>query len=169
MNDCILTWTKKPLLIVGHGRSGKDAAGSYLSSRCRGLKYCGSLSWFALPHIAKALDIAPQIAWEQRHDNRKFWYDECNWLRRDDPLFLVRLALQQGNLITGMRDRVELDIAKREGIFSHILWIYRPDVPTDSTLTFSTNDATDILWNTGTLEKFHDSLDCWLRHATEDL
>lgn len=141
------------ILIVGHGRSGKDTAAEFLHGR-GSLRYAGSFSWFALPFMAEHLGLPPQLAWERRHQNRKEWFDYCNWLRRDDPLFLARLALKSGNVVTGLRDRVEMDAARASGLFSSILWIHRPGNPVDPTVKFTAADSTDYLVNDGTLPAF---------------
>ena len=148
------------ILIVGYGRHGKDEAAATLHKRGN-LRYAGSMSWQALPFIARELDEPEQLCWEKRHDNRQFWYEYCNKLRAQDPLFLVRRALKVGNVVAGVRDKVELAAMKAEKTFDSILWVDRPGFPTDPTVTFSRDDATDFILNDRTLEHFRETVLSW--------
>lgn len=149
------------ILIVGWGRSGKDEAGAFLNSI--GLPYGGSTSWNALPDVASALRLHPQIAWETRHKNREFWKSFCDKLRADDPCLLARRALREGCVVTGVRDLIEIDKIREEKLFDHILWINRPGTPPDSTVTFGPEKATEIIENDGSLPYFHWKLYQWCR------
>lgn len=151
------------ILILGKGRSGKDEAGRFLNDHL-GIPYGGSTSWAGLPYIAKALGTHPQLAWEHRHEQRGFWKDFYDNLRRDDPLFLVKLALKTGRVVTGLRGAVEVKAARASGLFKHILWIERPGTPDDPTLEFGEEVATEIIWNDGTLPGFHLNLASWAIH-----
>lgn len=152
---------KPRILIVGWGRSGKDEAGAFFHQHC-GLSYAGSTSWAALPLMAKFLDLPEQLAWEQRHEHRQFWKDTCDKFRADDPLLLIKRALESGRqCVTGIRDKVEIDAAKAAGIFKHILWIDRPGIPPDFTVTFTEADCTDYVRNDGSLRRFHRNLVVW--------
>lgn len=149
------------LLIVGGGRSGKDEAARFFNDHL-GVPYAGSTSWAALPLMAEALKTHPQLAWEHRHECRQFWKDTLDTLRRDNPLLLVQRALNSGGrVVTGIRDKVEIDAAKERGIFRNILWIDRPGVPVDPTVTFDASDATDYVKNDGDLRRFHCNLVRW--------
>jgi hypothetical protein len=144
---------RKTICFVGWGRSGKDEAASTLDG-VGPMKFCGSTSWQALPFIARKLRVAPQIAWETRHQNRQFWKDYCDWLRRDDPAFLIRLALEAGNIVSGIRDRVEIEQARKEKLFDRIVWIDRPGTPVDPTVTFGSEMADFVIINAGSLESY---------------
>lgn len=150
------------LLIVGHGRGGKDTVAQFLHGRGN-LRCAGSFSWFALPFIAAALKEPEQKCWEERHAKRQFWFEFCNALRANDPLFLARRALQKGNVVTGLRDRVEMDAAKASGLFSAILWVERPGIPVDPTVKFTREDATDMLINDGSLEELEKNSVEWAK------
>lgn len=152
---------KPRLLLVGWGRCGKDCAAEFMDTHL-GLRYCGSTSWSALPLMAEKLGQHPQMAWEHRHENRKLWKDYCDEFRRDNPLLLVQRALNSGGqVVTGIRDRVEILAAKEAKIFRNILWIDRYGVPVDSTVTFDASDATDYVKNDGDLRRFHCNLVRW--------
>ena len=167
------------LLIVGWGRSGKDEAAGFMNDHL-GLPYAGSTSWAALPLMAEKLNTHPQLAWERRHQNRQFWKDSCDEFRRNDPLLLVTRALKTsiaptyssldgrliggakfGQVVTGVRDAVEIDAAIEKKIFSNIIWIERPGIPQDPTVTYDASRATDLIKNDGDLRRFHCNIVRW--------
>lgn len=152
------------ICIGGWGRSGKDEAARTLHN-VGPFRFCGSTSWQALPFLAEKLRVPPQIAWDERHENRQFWFDYCNWLRRDDPAFLIRLALEAGNIVSGIRDLVEIKAAIRENMFDAVLWINRPGVPRDPTFTWGPEDfpGCHILDNDGPLDEFRIKVVQWAR------
>lgn len=171
------------LLIVGWGRCGKDEAAGFFNDHL-GLPYAGSTSWAALPLMAEKLKLHPQLAWERRHNDRQFWKDSCDVFRKSDPLLLVRRALSTplrpcysaedgrflggavfGTVVTGIRDVVEITAARKENIFRNILWIDRPGIPCDPTVTFTPGDATDYVRNDGDLRQFHRNLTRWAVYA----
>lgn len=151
------------ILFCGWSGCGKDACGAFMHQHL-GIPYASSTSWAALPRVANVLGVPDQIAWEQRHQNRERWKTICDFFRREDPLFLVRLALARGGqIVTGVRDKVEMDAAKRENLFSHYVWIIRRDNPKDETVTFDHTDCDTIIINDGTLQDFHRRLAHWAR------
>lgn len=151
----------KKLAIVGYGRHGKDFVGEIIS-KFTYLKYGGSCSWHALPYIAEELGIHPQIAWEQRHDHRNFWYEYCNYLRRDDPSFLIKKVLAAGDLVVGVRDKVELhDMQKHQLVLSTIWVDAAPRITyVDPTVTFTKADANIVLQNRNDKEALYFSVYC---------
>lgn len=150
----------KKLLIVGHGRHGKDEAAMHLS-KITPLRYAGSCSWAVLPLMAEYLNIHPQQAWETRHQMRELWKSHCDELRRFNPARLMARALQSGDIVTGCRQLVELEAAKSQKIVDYILWIERPGTPTDPTVDFGPEHADEILTNDGSLTHFHEKLRLW--------
>lgn len=146
---------KPYVLITGWGRSGKDEAGAFLHCHCN-VPYCSSTSWAALPLMATYLKLPQQLAWETRHENRQLWKDVCDQFRAGDPLVLIRRALRlPGRVVTGIRDKSEIQAAVECKIFDRILWVDRPGTPVDPTVTFGPEYATDIVKNDGTLRQFH--------------
>lgn len=148
------------ILFCGYGRAGKDESAAYLA-KITGLRYAGSFSWAALPYVAARLGQHPQVAWETRHQHRKQWYDYCNDLRLADPTILARMVIAQGDIAAGIRDKVELEAVKAAGLFDRIVWIDRPGIPQDPTVTFDRDHPaiTDHIKNEGSLEEYHKRLD----------
>ena len=162
------------ILIVGHGRSGKDTAAEILS-KITGIPYAGSTSWAAKERVAGVLGVHPQIAWEERHKNRDKWKRICDKLRETDQTILIRDALFSVNhrdrsdgfltgwrgIVAGVRDYAELKAAKLEGLFHHILWIDNYRVPVDPTVTFTPDDCDEVIYNDGDLDEFRETLFLW--------
>ena len=147
------------LLFVGWGRAGKDEAAAYLA-KITGLRYAGSFSWAALPYMAARLGIHPQLAWETRHQNRELWKKYCDELRVVDQTLLARMALQSGDICAGLRDEIELDAVHDAALFDAIVWVTRPGIPQDPTVTFSEHHHAITAWinNDGALVDFHNKL-----------
>ncbi len=150
------------ILIIGDGRNGKDEAAATLHGKGN-LRCKGSTSWVATPFVAEALGQIPQYAFEHRHERRQFWKDYCDYLRRDDPLFLVRLLLVDGgNIVTGLRDLVEIQAAKDSGLFREILWVNRPGMPKDPTVAYDPSKfCTSWILNDGNLTSFKYTVLAW--------
>lgn len=136
------------IAILGYGRHGKDLVAEIVSKFTR-LRYGGSTSWIALPYVAKALDVHQQIAWDSRHDNRQFWYDFCNHLRRNDASFLVKKVLKAGDLVVGLRDKEEVVSLKRDNLVRATIWVdASPRIEAkDHTVAFGPEDCDMVLKN----------------------
>jgi hypothetical protein len=144
---------KKRIAIVGYGRHGKDFLAEIFDATTH-LKYGGSCSWAALPYVAAELGVHPQLAWEKRHNQRQFWYEFCNYLRRDDPTFLIKKVLEQGDMVVGIRDKAELDAMKEQKLVDHTIWVDAAPRITfeDTTVTFSKEDCDSVFDNSRTKE-----------------
>ncbi len=148
------------ILFVGNGRSGKDEGAKFLHEHA-GLRYGGSTSWAALPHMAAHLHLHPMHAWETRHHHREVWKSHCDWLRRDDPCFLIKTALEGGNVITGVRGLPEIIACAEQRVVDYILWVHNPRVPVDPTVDFGIEQCTDEIMNDGSLRRYHARLLWW--------
>lgn len=146
------------ILFVGYGRSGKDEAAQFCESHLS-MSYGGSTSWAAKEDVARELGVHPMTAWETRHKNREFWKSYCDYLRRDNPSLLIERSLSQGNVIAGIRDKVEFIDAVQKKLFDCIVWVERPGTPVDPTVTFTKEDVLAaggvVLLNNGDLKEYH--------------
>lgn len=138
------------IAFCGNGRSGKDTA-AFIFSKLTGLKYAGSASWVCKNIVADVLDLPEQTAWETRHERRMDWYRILNEYRKDDPTKLVKLCLNQAKIITGIRDLIELKSCLEKGYIKYAIWVDRPGIDPDPTLTYNSSDCTHILENSGDL------------------
>lgn len=138
------------IAICGHGRSGKDTA-AFMLSKITGLSYCGSMSWAGKGIVAKELGIPEQLAWDTRHEKRKEWYDILNKHRSNDALWLVKLCLENAKIISGLRDFEELKSSLERGYIKYAVWVSRPGIDPDPTITYNSSDCTHVLENSGDL------------------
>ena len=86
------------LLIVGHGRSGKDEAGNYLEYIGK-LKFAGTTSKYLTPYVASFMGVSDELAYEERHRYRDIWYGVGKRLRENDPGILLRQSLRCGDIV----------------------------------------------------------------------
>lgn len=145
------------LAILGNGRAGKDTCGAWLGTHTL-LRYVGSTSQVICPLIAKELGISEQEAWDTRHQNRKFWYDFANKYRIDDPTKLAKHCLKTGDMVVGLRDKVELQACKDAGLFDLIIWVERDTAVADPTVTFCRSDCDIIVENSGSFDELYHRL-----------
>jgi hypothetical protein len=153
LRDVLMGWGNPKIALLGYGRAGKDTAGAWLGEHTP-LRYVGSTSQVICPMIAKELDIPVEEAWRTRHQHRMFWYEWANAYRRDDPAKLAKKCLEQGDMVVGLRDIIELNACKAAGLFDLIIWIDR-DVPHDPTVTFTKEDCDIVVCNNTDLPTFY--------------
>lgn len=145
--------------VVGPGRSGKDTAAEFLGQLTL-LRYVGSTSWIGLDYMAERLGVCSMTAWESRHAHRGRWKQYLDEFRADDPTKLVRMSLDRGDIVSGIRDRSELESARAARLLTHVLWIDR-DVPTDPTITFTRDDCDWVVRNDADLDTFRLRIAYW--------
>lgn len=131
------------ILIVGPGRSGKDHLGKHIHENSEHT-YGGSMSLYLTKYVAKEFGITEKQAYSLRHQHRERWFEIGNKIRENDWGLLQREALQQGNVIAGIRSFEEAVWACDGWCYEHIVWI-QADVPVDPTLTFGYNDLAVML------------------------
>ena len=148
----------------GYGRAGKDTAGKYLA-RVSPLRYAGSMSWHGKAYVAQRLGLCEQEAWDTRHDRRQEWKDLLNEFRAGDPTRLVRLTLEHGDIVPGIREPYEIVEGKKEGLLTHTVWVHNPRVPVDFTTSYGPELCDLVVTNDGTVEEFHGKLLAWFKAA----
>ncbi len=143
----------KRLVFLGHGRSGKDEALIFLST-ITPLRNAGTTSKYLTKHVAARLGVSEEQAYAERHANRKFWYDVGNEIREGDPTLLLREAFEHGELTGGLRDIAEVVGCREEGLCDLMVWVERPSVPPDPTVTFGPEHCDLVIRNDGTLDEY---------------
>ena len=136
---------KQSILIVGHGRHGKDTLGD-LITKYLGFKFRGSSK------VAAKLVVYPftknfyknwQECFEDRlsDSRRQVWYNLICEYNEDDPLRLAKEVCKGGYGYTGLREIIEVEAAFEKGLFTHVIWINNPRLPeNDKTMTFNYSD-----------------------------
>lgn len=151
------------LALCGPGRSGKDEAASWFAAHTR-LRYTRSTSEVIAPHVAARLGMEIGEAFAKRHESRQLWFDVGNELRANDPAYLVRECLKDGEIAVGLRNADEVAAARAEHLIDLFIWIDRA-VPEDSTMKFGPELCDVIVQNRGTLDEFVGRLAALARFA----
>ncbi len=141
----------KRILIVGHGRAGKDVALDYLAS-ITGLRNAGTTSLYLAKYVAKELGVSTEEAYATRHADRDIWYRVGRQIRENNPGILLREALANGEMTGGLRDAEECVVAR--DIVDLIVWIENDRVAADPTVMFGPEVADVIVENHGTMDEY---------------
>lgn len=150
------------VLFVGWSTCGKDVAAEHLG-KITSLRYGFSFSRAGLPFMAEVMGVPEEQAYADRHAHREKWKAHLDYLREGDETMLAEIALTRGEVLAGLRDKKELDAARKKDLFSHVVWIHRPGVPVDSTVTFSPGDCDNVILNNGGLTDFYEAIESWAR------
>jgi len=149
---------KPKILIVGHGRHGKDTVAEMLRDRF-GFKFISSSEFVG--RVAIWGDIGHEyydfdMMFADRINRRALWKDLIQAYNTPDETRTAREMFGQGyNIYCGMRRREELLAGKAAGLFDSIWWVDRslhlPPEGEDS-MSILPTDADVFINNNGTLE-----------------
>lgn len=122
MENCNLTGRVR-LLIIGHGRHGKDCVSDILRAR-HGLRGVSSSEFAAQKAVFPLVaDLYPdwRAAYEDRHAHRDLWHHAiAAYNLRPGPM-LAEQILEEHDIYTGMRKRDEL--ARSRHLFDLVIWV----------------------------------------------
>lgn len=151
------------ILILGHGRHGKDTAAEYLRDKY-GLSFVSS-SYACAEILKPVLDLifgehTVEEHFNERHDHRELWKRLISLYNAADATALTKLILSKNDMYVGMRSLREFEHAAE--LFGHILWIdasARKDP--DPTMQISYTKGMYGIDNNGPIRQLHFSLDRW--------
>ena len=147
------------IVLIGAGQHGKDTVGKLIEKH-GGLK-CTSSSEAALElflfdllsekHGYKTI----QEAYENRHKNRKEWYEAIQQYNTPDKTRLACDIMKSGDVYVGMRDPEELHACLEAGIFDFVVGVYDPRKPleTHSKVVNVHEDSDYLIYNDKGLEE----------------
>lgn len=148
------------LLIIGHGRHGKDTAAEILQDEfC--IRSSSSSEAAHKAFIAEALEKEydnERESYADRLNFRTLWFELICFYNRKDKTRLAREILKDHDCYVGMRSKEELMACKEAGLFDLIIWIdasERLPVEDSGSNTISESDADLIIQNNGTKEEFY--------------
>ena len=169
-----MTDTAKKILLIGHGRHGKDTVAEILRDY-HGMSFRSSSNWAAEHVIYPAImETAGSMVtsgrdwrwfYEHRHEDkypfcgRQFWFDTMlKYNKREGGSAIARGVLAEVDCYVGMRSRYEFDAAVDEGLFDLVIWVDRSEhcPPERGSMELTPEDAHIIIDNNGTLR------DLWL-------
>lgn len=151
---------RKPrILVLGHGRHGKDTVCEILKERY-GLQFTSS-SWFCAERvIMPALNgqfqyKSVQDCYNDRHNHRSLWYDLIRDFNRPDATALGRAIFAENDVYCGLRSKAEFHALRNAGVYDYAIWVDASDrVPPEdaSSCTVEPWMADFVLDNNGSLE-----------------
>ena len=150
---------KKKLLVIGHGRHGKDTVceilrDSYNYSFESSSQFCSKL--FIYDQLKDKYGYSSEEqCYADRHNHRAEWYDAiCNF-NVPDGATLGRAIFKQHDIYCGLRNKKEYYAMKNSGVFDYAVWVDRsehlpPEAKSSMSLEQWMSDFT--IDNNGTLE-----------------
>lgn len=125
----------KALMILGHGRSGKDTAADYLKL-CHRYEFSGTSSKILCKYIYPE---GPEHLYVIRHTYKQQLFDFGNVIRDVEPRFIPWMSLQGGSqLLVGLRAKLDIAAALKTCVHG-VVWM-NSAVPVDPTMDY------DLQW-----------------------
>jgi hypothetical protein len=148
------------LLVIGHGRHGKDTVCEYLNKHMRfdfksSSKFCSER--FIFDMLKDKYGYADeQECYADRHAHRVEWYDAICAYNVPDPARLGREIFAAHDIYCGLRNKKEFHAMKNTGVFDYAIWVDRSDhlplEPKDS-MSLEQWMADYTIDNNGTIEE----------------
>jgi hypothetical protein len=129
------------LLIVGHGRHGKDTVCEILQNYGykfeSSSKFCSEL--FIFNELKNKYGYAnEEECYADRHNHRTEWYNMIHDYCKDDLARLGRDLFKDHQIYCGLRNRREFFAMQNEEIFDYAIWVDRTDhLPTEDPSSMS--------------------------------
>lgn len=152
---------KIKLMILGYARHGKDTVAEILRDSL-GLKFVSS-SFAAAEKVmvpflaAKGITYATlDECYADRVNHRQDWYEQIKAYNTPDGARLAREIYKDNDVYVGMRNEVELEAVRKEGLYDYSIWVDRSQhVAPESSASCSVNQsmANYTIDNNGTLDQ----------------
>lgn len=140
------------LLIIGHGRHGKDSVGEILRDHY-GLRSVSSSEFAAQKAVFPLVsDLYPdwRAAYEDRHAHRDLWFHAIRAYNLRPGPMLAEQILEDHDIYTGMRARAEFERSRH--LFDLVVWVDASDrLPPEpgGSMELGPDDAGWIIDNNG--------------------
>lgn len=114
------------LMVVGHGRHGKDTVGELLRDDY-GATFVSSSLFMAknvvLPLFPPGHYASVEDCYADRENHRAFWYDAIVAYNKGDLTRLGRAIFAEYDLYVGNRNARELHALRAAGVFDFAIWV----------------------------------------------
>ena len=149
---------KLKLLVIGHGRHGKDTVCEMLRDMYgysfeSSSKFCSKM--FIYDNLKNKYGYNnEEECYADRHNHRSEWYDAICEYNNPDASTLGREIFQEHDIYCGLRNKREFYAMKNTGVFDKAIWVDRSDhLPAESKDSMSLEPwmADYIIDNNGTL------------------
>ena len=150
----------KKLLVIGHGRHGKDTVCEILRDKY-GYSFESSSQFCSKLFIYDMLKdkygyASEEECYADRHNHRAEWYNAiCNY-NKGDGARLGRAIFDTHTIYCGLRNKREFFAMKNTGVFDYAIWVDRSDhLPAESKDSMSLEQwmADFTIDNNGDLEE----------------
>lgn len=157
---------KKKLLIIGHGRHGKDTVCEILRDKYgysfeSSSQFCSNL--FIYDQLKDKYEYSSEEeCYADRHNHRAEWYDAICAYNVPDAATLGREIFQAHNIYCGLRNKREFHAMKNTGVFDYAIWVDRSDyLPEEDSSSMSLKQwmADFTIDNNGSLDELHFNVD----------
>jgi hypothetical protein len=152
---------KLKLMILGYARHGKDTVAEILRDNL-GLKFASS-SFAAAEKVMRPFLAAKGITYgsleecyADRINHRQDWYEQIKAYNTPDGSRLAREIYKDNDIYVGMRNEIELEAVRKEGLYNYSIWVDRSKhVAPESSASCSITPAMAnyVIDNNGTLEQ----------------
>lgn len=139
------------ILIIGHGRHGKDTVAELLVQRVPELSFASSSFWCADKAVRPALErigieyASLEECYEDRVNHREFWAHAISEYNTPKDR-LIKEITEAHDIYVGLRSREEFEAGKHH--FDLILWVDRSSrLPPDPTCELNMHDADSVVDN----------------------
>ena len=164
---------KKKLLVIGHGRHGKDTVCEMLRdyygySFESSSQFCSKL--FIYDNLKEKYGYeTEEQCYADRHNHRAEWYDAICDYNVPDAATLGREMFATYDIYCGLRNKREFFAMKNTGVFDYCIWVDRsmylpPEAASSMSLEQWMADYT--IDNNGTLSDMKFNLERLMRHLT---
>lgn len=150
---------KQKLLIIGHGRHGKDTVAKMIGD-LTGMSFKSSSEMAAQIFIYDELKGKYGYksfveCFEDRHNHRQEWYELIRDYNNPDKAKLAKEILKYNDMYVGMRDQDEIDKCVEDDVFDIIIGVYDPNKPLEPKESFNINlfESSHFLIPTGDLSR----------------
>lgn len=131
-NYILREYGKPKLLVIGHGRHGKDTVCEILKEQYgfsfeSSSKFCSKLFIYDMLKDLYGYE-SEEECYNDRHNHRVEWYDSiCNY-NKPDPSRLGRDIFKKHDIYCGLRNKKEFHAMKNIKLFDYAIWVDRSDI-----------------------------------------
>ena len=133
---------KKKLLVIGHGRHGKDTVCEILRDKYgysfeSSSQFCSRLFIYDMLKDKYGYKSEEQC-YADRHNHRQEWYEAICDYNVPDAATLGRAMFAEYDIYCGLRNKREFFAMQNTGVFDYAIWVDRSDhLPPESKKSMS--------------------------------
>lgn len=162
------------LLIIGHGRHGKDTVCDILKETYNfsfesSSKFCSQLFIFDMLKDQYNY-VNEEQCYNDRHNHRAEWYNAICAYNVPDAARLGREIFNTHDIYCGLRNKKEYHAMRNTGVFDYAIWVDRSDhLPLEDKSSMSLEQwmADFTIDNNGTLDELKYNTHCLMKHLLD--